>query len=65
MMNEREVEEKEMSRWRGGGGKEEEGKEGEGHSKYSPEDSWHTLWVSKVSLSAAAGVTEMKTMEIK
>lgn len=45
--------------------KGKESKEGEGHSKYSPKDSQHTLWVSKVSLSGAAGATEMKAVGIK
>lgn len=44
--------------------KEEEGKDVEGRSKYTPDDSQCTLWVSQVSLSAAAGVTEIETMGI-
>lgn len=42
-----------------------EGEEGEGRSKYSLEDSQHTLWICQVSLSAESGVIERKTMELK
>ncbi len=67
-MNERDVEEKAMSRWRGScksRTKEKRVKKEKATERENPKDSQHTLWVSKVSLSGAAGATEMKAVGIK